>query len=453
MVKTLSKLEQLVRRAVTKGLAEVEVYAVHTISKQFSVASDMTIDSVVSEDYDIGLRGAFNKRIGGVRTNTLDGDVDKILEKLYSVTKSSPEDPYWSGFPVELRETKQVSCYDDKVAAMSEEELVEVLEQAMDAFKEPPLRSGAEKASVVEGSFSVRESRIVVINSHGVERSVRCSNVVLWLSLSTMKGGAIADKTFAYWKRKLDIKELEDKALRNGELALLFLNASPIESGNYDLVLVPETVGEILTYSLAPAFSALNILENRSPLKGRLGELVFNEDLTISDDPSIEMAAGTAPFDDEGVPTTTKPVVEKGVVKSILHSYYTARRMNTAPTGNGFRQYPAAPPTPRFTNMLVNPGQGSLEDFVRDISKGIVVHEIIGYWMSDPVTGSTKATVTHGLLVERGKVVKPVKGVVIGGNIYEWLSKGLLGVGKDLEIIGPAAAPSLWIKEVGIAGK
>ncbi|MEM1842967.1 MAG: DNA gyrase modulator, partial [Desulfurococcaceae archaeon] len=85
MVKTLSKLEQLVRRAVTKGLAEVEVYAVHTISKQFSVASDMIIDSVVSEDYDIGLRGAFNKRIGGVRTNTLDGDVDKILEKLYSV--------------------------------------------------------------------------------------------------------------------------------------------------------------------------------------------------------------------------------------------------------------------------------------------------------------------------------------------------------------------------------
>ncbi|MEM4662297.1 MAG: metallopeptidase TldD-related protein, partial [Desulfurococcaceae archaeon] len=56
-------------------------------------------------------------------------------------------------------------------------------------------------------------------------------------------------------------------------------------------------------------------------------------------------------------------------------------------------------------------------------------------------------------LVERGKVVKPVKGVVIGGNIYEWLSKGLLGVGKDLEIIGPAAAPSLWIKEVGVAGK
>lgn len=449
----LPALEELVKKTITRGFEEAEIYAVHSVTRWFSIASDKIIDSVVSEDYNIGVRGVLGKRVGSVRTNTLNTNVDKLLEKLYSATKSSPEDPYWSGFPVDVRDINPVTCYDEKTAKISEEELIEVLKYTMDTLKEPSLRRGAERASVVEGALSLRENEIAVVNSHGVERSVKCSDVMLWLMLSVTKNGASADKTFTYGKRGLFIKELEEKALREGELVLSFLNASPMESGNYDVVLVPEVTGDIVMYSLAPAFSALNILENRSPLRGKLREAVFSDTLTVLDDPSVDTATGTRPFDDEGIATTTKPVVEKGVFKTMLHSHYTARRMNTISTGNGFRQHPAAQPIPQFTNLVVKPGQGSLEDFMHNIARGLVVYEVIGYWMSDPVTGSVKATVTHGLLIERGTVVKPVKGVVIGGNIYEWLSKGLVEVGKDIEIIGSTVTPSLWIKGVSVAGK
>mgnify|MGYP001626257640 CR=1 FL=1 len=73
--------------------------------------------------------------------------------------------------------------------------------------------------------------------------------------------------------------------------------------------------------------------------------------------------------------------------------------------------------------------------------------------MSDFVTGTAKATITHGLLVEGGRVVRPVKGVVIGGNVYEWLSSNLVGVGKDVVVYSNFAAPSIWIRGAKVAGQ
>ena len=449
----ISFTSELVEKAITRGLDEVEVYSVHTLTRLFSIVNDKVWESTVTEDYDIGLRGALGKRVGAIRLNALSIGVHEVLEKLYAVVKSSPEDPHWSGFPGAVGATSPVTCYDDKTAKMSEKELVESLKYTMEAFKAPALRRGVERTTITEGVLSVQEYEISIVNSHGVEKSTRCSGVLLWLVLSVAKGGYTADKTLFYSKRGLDLRELEKKAITEGELTLFFLGASALSSGVYDVVLAPTVAGELLEYSLAPAFSALNILEGRSRLKGKLGEVVFNDAVTLLDDPSLDLAMGTRPFDDEGIPTSRKPVVEKGVFRAVLHSYYTARRMGVSPTGNGIRQHAAASPTPRFTNLVLSPGKGSLEDFTRDVARGVVIYEVIGHWMSNPITGAVKATVTHGALVEAGNVVKPIKGVVIGGDIYEWLSSKLAGVGSDLEVIGTLATPSLWIRGVKVAGQ
>jgi PmbA protein len=94
-----------------------------------------------------------------------------------------------------------------------------------------------------------------------------------------------------------------------------------------------------------------------------------------------------------------------------------------------------------------------VDEYIRDMKKGLIVFEVIGQWMSDPVTGGVKATVTHGLLIENGEVLKPVKGLVVSGNIYDWLSVNLVEIGEDVEIIGNNVVPSLWVKNVRVAGK
>ena len=444
--------ERLIRRSLERGLSEVEVYATRTLMRELTVASDKVVEGSVREDYDIGIRGAVGRRVGSVSTNQLSLDVDEVVSRLYASARSSPEDPYWSGFPADVGSYSPVGCYDERTARISEEELVELLFYTSGKLKEPALARGVDRATIAEGIAMSGEVEVFVANSYGVSRSLRCSGIIVMLALSLEKGGVQSDKTLSYVRSRVDLRELEALALREGELALNFFNSSPVESGRYDLVLVPSVVTQVLTSALAPAFSALNILENRSPLRGRLGEVVLSEKITLVDDPSIGGAVGSRPFDDEGVATRAKSVVERGVFKTLLHSYYTARRMGSEPTGNGFRRRSASQPVPGFTNLVVKPSKGSAESFTEEVRRGIVVYEVIGSWMSDPTTGRVKATVTHGLLVEGGRAVKPVKGVVIGGNIYRLLSENLREVGGDTEIVGNAAVPSLWVSNVDIAG-
>ena len=445
--------EKIIKRGVERGLSEVEVYVVERSKRSFMVLSEKISEVVYRESVHIGVRGALGRRVSGVYINTIQFSVDEILNKLLSAIKSTPEDPYWSGFPPLIGTLRSVKTFDEKIITMSEEEYIELLKYTMEKFKQPALARGVEKAIITEGGLEAEKTRVTVMNSQGVERTVDLSNLHVGFSLSIEKSGLQADKSVFYSKSILNERELEEVLLEEGERALLFLGSKPIESGIYDVILEPLVTGAILTYSLAEAFSALEIIEGRSPLRGKEGNSVFSDKITIIDDPYLEGALGTRPFDDEGITTSNKPVVEKGVFKNTLHSYYTARRTASTPTGNGFRRSPAAQPTPKFTNLVLKPGSGSLEEFTRDLRRGLVVYEIIGYWMSDYTTGNVKATVTHGLLVENGVITRPVKGVVLGGNIYEWISRNIIEVGEDVKVVGDMATPSLWISNVRIGGE
>jgi len=443
--------ERLVKSSLSRGLSEVEIYAVRTLMKVLTVANDRIFEGAVREDYNIGIRGALGKKVGSVSTNT-PAEVEKLVDRLYVSARSSPEDPYWSGFPTDVGGINPVACYDERTANISEEELVSLLSHAAGKLKEPALARGVDRAIIAEGIVASGEMEVFVANSSGVNRVAKCSGVMMWLTLSLKKGDAYSDKTLSYMRRRIDLREIEAVSFREGERALMFFNSSPVGSGKYDVILTPSVAGQILMSALAPAFSALNILEGRSPLRDRIGDKVLNEKISLADDPSIEVAIGSRPFDDEGVATRTKNVVEKGVFKTVLHSYYTSRRMGSEPTGNGLRQRPTSQPTPSFTNLVVRPGKGSLESFIEEVRRGLVIYEVIGSWMSDPTTGQIKATVTHGILVENGKPVKPVKGVVMGGNIYRLLSENLQEVGDDVEVVNHVVTPSIWISNVDIAG-
>src|SRR5438128_2454407 len=59
--------------------------------------------------------------------------------------------------------------------------------------------------------------------------------------------------------------------------------------------------------------------------------------VTLVDDARLPAGLGSAPFDDEGVPTQMTPIIENGVLRNYLHSAYTARKLGSRPTGNGSR--------------------------------------------------------------------------------------------------------------------
>lgn len=446
-------MSDFVSKALSRGLDEVEVYTVKTRTISYTIAKDRIAEGSVGESKSIGITGVVDKRLGSIHVNAEEYELEKVLDKLVSIARSSPQDPRWSGFPSEVRKPSEALCLDKNIEPMDEERFADLIEALVNSFKEPVLNKGVEKAEVTEGSFVAQLEDISVLNSNGLEAHSRCTRVSIWLTLSVEKSGYSSDKSFAYVKRKLDSAELMKLANEEGEKALLFFNSTPIESGSYDVILTPEVASLILSYALIPAFSALDFMERRSPLAGKLGQEVLSPQVTLIDNPLLPLETFTRPFDDEGVGTTVKTLVEKGVARNLLHNYYTASFFQTEPGGNGFRSSPGSRPLPRRTNVILEPGKGDPYEFSKDVRSGLIVYEVIGYWMSNPYTGNTKATVTHGLLVKNGEVVKPVKGVVIAGNVYEWLGGKLVAIGSDEVCYQGILTPSIWIRGVNVAGE
>ncbi len=77
--------------------------------------------------------------------------------------------------------------------------------------------------------------------------------------------------------------------------------------------------------------------ENKTLLKDKIGEKVASSKVTLVDDPFLEGGISTCSFDDEGVPTRVKNIIENGVFKGFLHSLKTAKKSKVNPTGNGFK--------------------------------------------------------------------------------------------------------------------
>ncbi|WP_448579502.1 TldD/PmbA family protein [Thermosphaera sp.] len=446
-------VELLLKTGRARGLEGVEIYKVETDSLTLTISNDMVKEASASKTFSTGVRGYIGKRVAGVTINDegLSGDI--AFEKLFSLIRTSIEDPNWAGFPKPRKGFMKIECRDEKIVHADYSEIMRAVAELMEIMKDEAVRKGAENASVVEGMVRLGVQKITVANSEGVYMEDECTVSSIFMVLKTVTEKGESDKSFWILNRRFNFAELESRAKDTAELSLMFGGARKIESGEYDLILTPEASVGIVASVLIPAFSALNILEGRSPLKDKLESMVLAEKVTISDEPGMPLEIGSRKFDDEGMPTSGKVLVNKGVLKEILHNYYTSSRMKLATLGNGFRRNPSSPTTPYPTNFYIQPGESSLKDLLLDVKKGLIVYETIGQWMGNPYNGNVKATATHALLVENGEVKGPVKGVLITGNIYEWLGSKLKGLGREISTSEGVAAPGIWVEKVRVASE
>jgi len=210
---------------------------------------------------------------------------------------------------------------------------------------------------------------------------------------------------------------------------------------------------DIVMASFPPAITVDNVQANRSPLKDKVGKQVFNERVTMIDDPFKPFLYGSKPFDDEGVAARVKSIINNGILKTFLYDHYTARKEGKKSTGNAWRDSPLSRSRPWATNLILNEGNASIEEIISDCKECLMISKTIGQWLSNHVSGQVNATLTHGYLINNGKIIDVVEGVTIPGSIYDMLGKNLDVIGKGLECHMNICSPIVKIKNVTIAGK
>src|SRR5947209_3149102 len=202
---------------------------------------------------------------------------------------------------------------------------------------------------------------------------------------------------------------------------------------------------------IAPLFSADNVLKGRSLFAGKVGQGVANEKVTIVDDARRPQGLRSAPFDGEGVATTTRTLVEAGVLRGYLTSLKTARKMKVEPTGNARRGGYGSPSRIGPSNYFMAAGTDDAVALTNALDRALAITSLHTCHTIDPVSGEFSLGAT-GNYLERGARAFPVQGITIAGNLTQLLG-AIVAVGTDL-VFGPSGlgSPTLVISELSIGG-
>jgi PmbA protein len=149
------------------------------------------------------------------------------------------------------------------------------------------------------------------------------------------------------------------------------------------------------------------------------------------------------------VPSSKTLLVDKGFVSGILYDGYYARKNSAQPTGSSVRGI-KTPPGVGFSNLYMEKGPKNFQSLLDGIPKGILITDLMGVHTANPVTGDFSLGAS-GILIENGKLTRPVRGFAVAGNVLELFRK-MTDISNDLKFFGNVGAPSVRVSEISVGG-
>ena len=229
---------------------------------------------------------------------------------------------------------------------------------------------------------------------------------------------------------------LEDRALTFAReavrLALVNLDAVDAPAGSMTVVLGSGWPGVLLHEAVGHGLEGDFNRKGSSAFAGRIGQRVAASGVTVVDDGTLPERRGSLTLDDEGTPTQNTVLIEDGMLRGYMQDKLNARLTGTAPTGNGRRESYAHLPMPRMTNTYMLAGERDPQEIIASVDKGLYAVNF-GGGQVDITSGKFVFSASEAYLIEKGRIVCPVKGATLIGNGPDVLTRVSL-IGNDLQL-------------------
>ena len=297
--------------------------------------------------------------------------------------------------------------------------------------------AGKAKVISVTSGFSDGHSVTAAASSNGFSGSYESTSAGFYSSVTLDDGDKRPEDWMGAWGRHLD--DLPDAATvadRALELARARLGMRKGPTAKTAMVVDNRAAGSLVARLLGPAYGGA-VQQERSFWRGKLGEKMVSDKLTVTDDPLRKRGLGSRPFDGEGIAATPLPVIERGVFRNLYLDTYYASKLSMKPT------------TGSSSNRVVALGKRDRDGLVKAAGKGVYVTSWLGGNM-DSTTGDFSFGV-RGHLIEGGQLGAPVGEMNVTGNIVELFSN-LAEVGNDPWIYSSTLAPTLLFEKVQFSG-
>jgi len=191
--------------------------------------------------------------------------------------------------------------------------------------------------------------------------------------------------------------------------------------------------------SFVGAVSGGSLYRKSSFLLDSLGRQVFAPLVSIREEPHLLRARGSAPFDNEGVATVPRDIVNGGVVQGYFLGSYSAHKLGMVTTGNAGGNH----------NLVVAHGDDDLPALLKRMGRGLLVTEQLGQGVN-LVTGDFSRGAA-GFWIEGGEIAYPVEEITIAGNLKD-MYRDIVAIGNDVDRRGSRHVGSVLIGRMTVAG-
>lgn len=420
-------IEELISVVLEEGADFAEIFVENKISNTIIMTDGKVDKSSTGQERGVGIRGFFKDEQVYAYTNDLSREkLLKVAKRVGTAIKSFGEGTRFSGI-------KKLDFTDKHVVIVSPLDVSKSEKVAVMRLAHEGASSYPDIVQVMIRFWDYVQD-VVVANSEGVYAEDRRTRTRLMISAVASKDGVNetgfygpgAAMGFEFFNT-FDVREAGRKA---GRMAQRMVTADFAPAGSMPVIISNAFGGVIFHEACGHALEATSVAKGASVFANKLGEKIAADCVSAVDDATIPNAWGSANIDDEGVSTQRTVLIENGILKGYLVDKFHSRQMNMPSTGSGRRQSYKFAPTSRMSNTFILPGDHHPEEIIAATDYGLYA-KTMGGGSVNPSTGEFNFAVVEGYLVEKGRIVKPVRGATLIGKGWEVLQK-IDMVGNDL---------------------
>jgi PmbA protein len=440
--------EKLFLQAKESGISDIELFYLRSSSDEISVYNADVENFQNSSKGGIGVRGMYNGVMGYYYSelieNNVIGDIIAAVKENAEIIDSGDEEFIFEG----SESYPEVNVYNSELEEISTSRKIEAALAMEKAALEYDSRIKSVSNSIVAGG----ETEIYLANSKGLELSEKSNYIMAYVELIAEENGSTKEKGELWIGSdfsKLDTDKVAHKAAKK---AIEALGGSAVPSHKGRVVIKNEVLADILE-CFSGCFFAESVQKGFSMLKGKVGEAIASDKVSIADEPLLEGGYATTAFDSEGVASYNKLVVENGKLVTYLYNLKSANKDGVKSTGNGFKSSYKDTVSTAVTNFYIKPAKKSYDELVAELGNGLIITEVAGLHSgANGITGDFSLAAS-GFLVENGKVIRPVEQITVASNFFDML-KDIEEIGSDLYFSSSAVgAPSVIVKNINISGE
>jgi len=425
-------LKYCLDRLTEKGAEKAEVYLVQENKEEMNIHSGEISLLRSLEEYNLEITALIDNKKDITKINKIDEEsINTAIEELMENAKNSEADPA-NDIPEGKLEKEFTDTISDLDVQKMHQRLKEFIEDANKDYENLVIEEAILEHNTIKRYYG---------NNNGSLLSSTESHYNLIVMFFAKKGKQTS--SFNYIMQSA--KDLEKAILEMGALKKLLkesiehLEPKAIDEKKFtgDVIVTPACM-DAMAYFLLMHLTNQYLIPGVSNFKGKLGEKLLDEKLTVKTEPDSDELAIKDYFGKDGYINKNEYIIQKGVLKNYLLDHFGSLK-------TGYKRGPST-----GSNIVIEAGDISIDEMVKSIDQGIILGRFSG-GMPAP-NGDFSGIAKNSYYVKEGKIQYPIKETMISGNLFE-MFQNIKGISKERINNGQSLMPYLQFGNTTISSK